>query len=143
MASLLSERMAIVATIDPVDAATSAVNSDYVDMSKFSRLMAVVMAGAITGTIDGKLTESTDGSGGSEQDLTGKTITQLSATDDNKQGVINIHESELSAGFDFVRLVLTPTGGTTNLAGAIILGGDASHEPASDSDLASVNSITA
>lgn len=141
MASLLSERMAIVATIDPVDAATSAVNSDYVDMSKFSRLMAVVMAGAITGTIDGKLTESTDGSGGSEADITGKAITQLSATDDNKQGIINIHESELSAGFDFVRLVLTPTGGTTNLAGAIILGGDASHEPASDNDLASVAEI--
>lgn len=138
----LVESMALLATVDPDDVATTAVTSDWVDMSKFGQIIAVVQAGVLSGTLDGKLQEATSSSGTGNVDLTGKTITQLSATDDDKQGLINCRAEELSAGFTHVALVITPTGGSANFASGVILGGNAYHKPASDSDLTTVNSIT-
>jgi len=100
------------------------------------------MAGAMDGTWDCKLQEATDSSGTGAADLTGKTITQLSATDDNKQAVISIDRSELSAGFTHVAAVATPTGGTANLCAVLIVGALNRYKPVASHDLASVNSIT-
>lgn len=141
--SLLSERLAVLATVDPQDGATSAVSSDYVDMADFDKLLGVVLIGAITGTVDAKFEQAKDGSGTDVKDVTGKAITQLEATDDDKQALINLRADELDIdnGFTHARLTVTPTGGTTNLLGAVILGGDPKNYPASDSDLASVAEI--
>ena len=139
--SLLSERLAILGTIDAIDHATTAVNSDYCDLTKFGRIMAILSLGAITGTFDMKIEEAKDSSGTDVQDLTGKAITRLLSTDDNKQAIINVHSSELSAGFTHVRAVVTPIGGTTNFASCVILGGDPTYAPANNNDLASVAEI--
>ena len=143
--SLLSERLAVVATIDPADQGTSAATSDYVDMSKFDKLLGVVLVGAITGTIDAKLVQATDSSGTGVKDVTGKAITTIADDEDAGQALINLRADELDidGGFRYAALVLTPTGGTTNLASAVLLGGDAKNNPASDDDLASVAEIIA
>ncbi len=143
MTSLLSERFALLGSIDAIDHATSAVSSDWCDLTKFGRLMVLLGLGAITGTFDMKLQEATDSSGTGAQDITGKAITQFAATDDNKQAIINIHSSELSTGFTHVKAIVTPVGGTTNFASCHIFGGDATYGPASDNDLASVDEIIA
>ena len=142
-ASLLSERLAVVATVDPMDGATTARSSDYVNMEEFDKLLAIVLVGAITGTIDAKLEQATDSSGTDVKDVTGKAITQVADDEDNGQMLINLRADELDMdnGFTHVRLTVTPTGGTTNLLGAVILAGDPKNYPASNYDLASVAEI--
>ena len=73
-------------------------------------------------------------------DITGKAITQLvKATDDDKQAIINLNETEVDPGDRYVQLVMT-VGTATSDAGAVILG-RAKHRPANASDLASVAEI--
>ena len=137
----IGEEIAILGTIDPIDLATSAVNSDFVAFDRFDKVAALILIGAITGTIDAKIQEAKDSGGTGVQDLTGKAITQLSATDDNKQAVISVDRNDLTVDFTHIRCVLTPTGGTTNLGGLVIIGGIARYAPVADHDLASVAEI--
>ena len=141
--SLLSERVAVVATVDPIDGATTARSSDYVDMADFDKLLGIVLIGAITGTIDAKFEQAKDGSGTDVKDVTGKAATQVADDGDAGQVLINLRADELDIdnGFTHARLTVTPTGGTTNLLGAVILAGDPKNYPASGSDLASVAEI--
>jgi hypothetical protein len=134
MGTLLSERLAILGVINPADLATSAASTGWVDVKNYNRLVALVIGGALTGTLDAKLQQATDSSGTGAKDITGKAITQLAATADNKQAIINIRQDQLdlAGGFDHVRLTLTPTGGTTNLASGLLLGGDARYSPPSN-----------
>lgn len=141
MAGQIGETIAILGTIDPVDAATSAKSSDWVAFAKFDKLAAYLSVGNVTGTIDMKLQEATDSSGTSAQDISGKSITQLAATDDNKQAIISIDRSELSSGFTHVKAVVTPTGGTANLVSVLILGAIGRYNPVSSQDLATVAEI--
>ena len=149
MNSLPSERAAVLATIDPDVTTASTVVSDYCDMSKFGRLMAVVMAGTLgtNATVDAKLRQATDASGTGVKDITGKAITQLTqaGTDQSdSQAVINLQAEDLDVEGGFTHVALSVTVGTaTSDLGAIVLGFDARHEPASDSDLASVEEIVA
>lgn len=147
MNSLASERAAVLATIDPDVTTASTVVSDYCDMTKFRRVMAVVMAGTLgsNATLDAKLRQATDASGTSVKDITGKSITQLTqaGTDaSDKQAIINCMAEELDVegGFTHVALSVTLAVATSDL-GAVVLGFDARHEPASDNDLASVDEI--
>jgi hypothetical protein len=143
MGATLGESIAILGTIDPKDLATSAVNSDYCDCAKYGKVSAFILIGAITGTIDAKLQQASDSSGTGVKDITGKSITQLAATDDNKQAVISVDVSELDLANDFthVRCVVTPTGGTTNFGGVAMLGGDARFSPVDSHDLSTVAEI--
>ena len=143
--SLPSERAAIVATIDPDDITTNAVVSDWVDMSKFERIMAVAMAGVIAGTIDVKLEQATDSSGTGAKAITNdKIATQLSAAaGDDDQVIINLRTDELDVEGGFTHVAMTIDGGTggANFAAGLILGFDPKSAPASDNDLASVLEI--
>jgi hypothetical protein len=141
MSSQPSERVAVVATIDPQDVAQTAKTSDWVPVRKWRELQALVLAGAITGTLDAKLQQATDSAGTGAADITGKAVTQFAATDDNKQAVINLKAEEVGSGYTHVALKITPTGGTTNLCGGLILGVKPQYPPASDDDLADVKEI--
>lgn len=146
MNELASEAAAVVATIDPAAIAAGAVLSDAVDMSKFDRIQAIVMAGTLgaSATLDGKLQQATT-AGGTYKDITGKAITQLvKATDDDKQAVINCRADELDMDNDyrFVKLVMTVAVATSD-AGGIVMGHAPRYGPASDNDLASVAEIVA
>ena len=60
----LSERLAVVATIDPDAYGPGAQSSDTIDMQYFDRVMFVVLAGDLgaSATLDFKVQESADGS---------------------------------------------------------------------------------
>lgn len=146
MNSLPSERVAITGTIDPDVTVASTVVSDYMDMSKFHRCMAVIMAGTLgsSATLDAKLVQATTSAGAGSKDITGKSITQLTqaGTDSDKQAVINLDAAELDLdnAFDFVAISLTVAVATSDV-GALLLGLDPRNAPASDFDLASVDEI--
>jgi hypothetical protein len=140
----LSEALGVMATIDPQLVDNATVSSDLVDMGVVRRLMFVLNVGATDTTVDAKLREAQDSGGTGEQDLSGKAITQLGATDDNKQVIIEVAAEELSAGFTHVSLDVTVGDGDTGAyVSAVGLGGIPRHHPASDDDLASVAEIVA
>ncbi len=141
--SLPSEQAAVVGVIDPDAYAAATYLSAAIDMSKFESIQAIVAVGdfVATATLDAKLTSSAT-SGGSYTDVAGKAIAQMTAagTDDNKQAVINCRASELPAGHRFVKLSVTLGTAGADL-GAVVLGHNPGHAPASDNDLASVDEI--
>ncbi len=148
--TLPSESVALLGTIDPDNYGAGAQNSDWADMSMFDQILAVVTVGTMetATTLDSKLTQATTSGGGGEKDITGKAITQLTATgsDSDKQVVINCRADELDIASDFRFVRLVQTGGAGSPANnvdhaALLFGFGARYEPASDSDLASVDEI--
>jgi hypothetical protein len=142
----LSQKLAVVSCIDPDAIAAGSVNGDAVDMSKFNRVLYVVMSGdlGVSATLDYKLQGSPNGSTG-WTDLAGKAITQLTQAggDSDKQALIEITAEELhgySSAYRYVRDVLT-VGVATSEAGAVALASCSRIHPASDDDLASVDEI--
>ena len=146
MSAFLSEKLAVVATIDPDAYGTGTQGSDYVDMTKFNRVLFVVQAGTLgsSATLDFKIQEATSSAGAGVVDLAGKAVTQLTdaSTDSDKQAIVEVCANELSAGFTHVRGVMTIATATSD-AGAIALAGVPRYHPASDNDLASVDEIVA
>ena len=140
MSNQPSERAAIVATVDPFNGNNAATSSDAVDMAKFHEAMFILALGSIDAVVDFKLQES-DASGGSYTDITGKAITQLAGTDDNKQAVITIKSEELSTGKRYVKAVVTVGSGTTSYVCVIGLGMQPRFGPAGNDDLATVAEI--
>lgn len=142
--SLPSERIAVVATVDPIDGNGTTIKSDAVDMSKFHEAMFVLMTGVLnaSGTITSiAIQESADTTDGNFAAMSpAKTATALDGSDDAKQVVINVRSDELSAGKRYVRLVATVSA-HSQLVAAIGLGVRPRYAPASDHDLASVSEI--
>ena len=151
MAELFSEKVAVLGTIDP-DAygpdlyGAVAYATDWIDMKVFDQVGFVVMAGAFGAgaTLDFKVQEATSDAGAGAQDLSGKSITQLTdaGNDDDKQVIVNVKAPELSVndGYRYVRGVMTCAVDDIDEA-VIALGVDPSYKPASNFDLASVDEI--
>jgi len=146
---LPSEACALLAKIDPDANATGAVTSDWVDMGKFESVLAIAAVGAIGAgqTLNAKLQQATDSSGTGAKDITGKAITALGATDDDKQALINCRAEELDMANNFRYVALVMTGADTNSPDTAIdydgtiLGFNPKYGPANDNDLASVAEI--
>lgn len=143
--SLPTERVAIVGVIDPDAYSTETVKTAFVPVSKFRRLMAVVMAGTLASSavLAAKLQRADDASGTNPEDITGAAITNLTqaGSDSDKQAVINYDtQGEEGNAKKFIGLSLTLSGAGGD-AGALLLGFDPFDAPASDADLASVDEI--
>ena len=141
--ALPSEAAAVAAVIDPDILTTTAFLSGAVDMSKFDRIMAVVMVGTLgaSATVDAKLQSATT-SGGSYADISNKAITQLTqgGTDSDKQVVINLRSDEMPVGDRFVKLWMDVNTQSCDGAG-IVIGFQPVHAPASDNDASTVDEI--
>ena len=142
-----ADNVAVVATIDPDVTTASTVTSDWVDMSDFHTILAVVLAGTLgtNATVDAKLEQATSAAGAGAKDISGTDITQLTqaGTDQSDtQAVISLQSDALDVdnGFQFVRLSIT-VGTATSDAGGIILGVAPRVGPATDNDLASVGEV--
>lgn len=142
MSERLNEAVAVVATIDPQLVDNTTVSSDLVDMSKFRRVMFVLSVGAVDTTVNAKLREARDSGGTGEQDISGKSIAALGASDDNKQVILEVSAAELSSGYTHVSLNVTVGDGATGAyVSAVGLGGNGRIQPSSDFDLSSVAQI--
>lgn len=152
--NLLSERLAIVSVIDPDDRASSTTAGDAIDMSVHRKLVFIVMTGVMdttagARTVDFVLTECAT-SGGSYTQISGKSITQLTGASGNKQAVVNLDASELTAGYRYVKGSLRVGGVTGTGANETCVLTLAGHSRFSDAvtttvygDLASVSEIVA
>lgn len=150
MTALPSEKMAIVATIDPdaYAAATSAYGSDWANTEYFHEYLAAIHVGtlATSATVDAAIVQATSATGAGSKAITGKSITQLTegGTDSDKQALINLRTDELdvAGGFSFIRIEMT-VGTASADSGAVLWGVQPRFGPASDNDLASVDEIVA
>lgn len=152
--SLPSERVAVLATIDPDAYTPGEQTSDWANMAYFETLMCVVCVGTIgtLGYLDVKLQQATSAAGAGAKDITGKAITRLTqaGTDSDKQAIINLRAEELDVdgGFQYVAAVAVSdnTGSPSEAGvdyGVTLFGMDARYGPASDNDIASVDEIVA
>ena len=146
MSKLPSERIAILATIDPDAYGTGTQTSDWASVEEFHQVFAVVEAGilAASATLDAKLMQATSstGAGAKVVSTANAQITQLDTGDNDKQAIMNLRTDSLdvAGGFSFValRMTLTTAGGDCS---GVLFGVDPRHGPADDFDLASVAEI--
>lgn len=116
----------------PADSQTAAQTSSWVSMADFREIYATISVGdlAATATFDAKLRQATDSSGTSAKDISGKAITQLADTDDDKALLLSVIAEELDVdnGFTHVALVCTPATAAVEF-GAMVFGCGARTRP--------------
>lgn len=140
-----TERIAVLATIDPVSQAPGAVATGWVPAAQFHSLAAMIQTGVLgaSATVDAKLQQATDSTGTGVKDIPGKSLTQiLKASGDNKQAFIELQGTDLDGnnGYGFVRLSVT-VGAAASLIAAQLLGTNPRYVPASGSNQAGVVQI--
>ncbi|MGI6730430.1 MAG: hypothetical protein ACOX5F_00820 [Anaerovoracaceae bacterium] len=144
MATIFTEKVAVLGAIDPGAHGTGTLGTGYVDMKQFDQLAFVVQVGVFESgaKVDFKLQEATSAAGAGVQDLSGKAITQLTAagTDDDKQVIVVVKASELSDGYRFVRGLMTISVDAVD-SGVLVLGADPRYMPASNFDVSTVDEI--
>lgn len=141
----LSEKVAVLATLDSASVAAGTVVSSYVSMANFHQLAAILKTGVMgaSGTIDAKLVQATSSGGAGVKDIAGKAITQIvKATGDAKQAIIEVHGSDLDVnnGYAFVALSVT-VGTAASLLDATLIGSVPRFASASASNQAGVVQI--
>lgn len=139
------EEWAIVATVDPIDANNADLSSDVVDMSKYSEIAVIVMAGVIAACATDAIAvkAATDSAGtGSATTITSKTIAMV-ATDDGFQWIITILPEEIQSqlGSTFRYLVVTQNNSAHSQLMAILVLGRVKYGLATEQDLSSVQTI--
>ncbi len=141
-----SERIAVVGTVDPQTVANAAVLTDAVDMALWHEVIFVLALGDMAAeTIDFGIYESAT-SGGSYTAISNKAATQLAAhasNNDNKQIVISVKASQLSAGMRYIKGRAITGNSTGGPACILALGLKPRYGPGSDDDLSSVVQIVA
>jgi len=104
----LSQRLAIVATIDPAQQSTTGVGSTVVDLRRHPEVVFICQTGVLgaSATVDMKL--QTGATSSPTTDLTGKSVTQLvKASNDTNQVMIGIRRSDLPVGHVYCRALVT------------------------------------
>ncbi len=144
MATLFTEKIAVLGAIDPDAYGTGTQGTAWVDMKQFDQLAFVVQVGEFQSgaTVDFKLQQATNSSGADAKDITDKAITQLTeaGTDGDKQVIVMVKAPQLDDGYRFVRGVMTISVDSVD-SGVLVLGADPRYMPASDFDVASVDEI--
>jgi hypothetical protein len=141
----LSERIAILATLDPAAVAAGTVVTNWVPLSNVAQISALLQTGTLgaSATVDAKLRQATDSSGTGAKDITGKSIAQIvKASGDNVQALIEARAEDLDMnnGYTYVALSVTVGTATSQLSAALI-GSGARFAPASVFNQAAVKQI--
>lgn len=146
MTDLLSEKLPVMATLDPVSQAAATVTSDWASMANAKQMLFILSVGALgaLATVDFKLQQATSSAGANAKDITGKAVTQLTkaGNDDNKQVLIGVRadELDLANGFSHVAGVVTVANAAC-LISLVGIGGEPRYAPVDGIDLASVDEI--
>jgi hypothetical protein len=141
----LSEKVAILATLDPASVAAGTVLTAWVPLANVGQLTALIQTGVLgaSATVDAKLRQATDASGTNAKDITGKAIAQIvKATGDNVQALVEMRAEDLDVnnGFGFVALSVTVGTAASQLSAALI-GSVTRYLPASQFNQAAVKQI--
>lgn len=102
--------------IDPQSSGAATLAGDFTYLNPYDRLDLLCSLGATdSSSVIFKLTESSDGIGTGEADISGKTVTYTAA---NKQGVITLRGYELTASKPYVRCKIVIASGSASLVNA-------------------------
>lgn len=129
---LFSEMVQILDALHAVSQGAATVDGAWVKADGHSRIVAMLDVGLIaaTGTLDLKLRQANTAGGGGAKDITGKAITQMIDTADNKFRWIELRtdELDLANGFFWVstRLVAATA---ASLVSLVVLGVDPKYAP--------------
>jgi len=98
------------------------VSTTWFAVNDYHRIVVIVSAGTLTGTLDAAVFQATNLAGGSAKAVTGKAITQLAATHDEYISAIEIRTEELDVdgGFDCLRVQTTSS--AVNVFEVIVFG---------------------
>ena len=147
---MASEEYSIIGVYDPAKITSSTVKTDAFNMSKYSKVMAIILEGAFStgGTLDAKIKFSATSNGTFTTGVTGKYITQITeaGTSSNKQAIINLNAAEACSTTKKWALVHMTAGGGSQSICAIVLGKPVRTEAFTTiaaNDLASVVEIVA
>ena len=137
-----SELLAILATLDPASQAVGTATTEWVSMTEFHDLLAIVQTGSLgtNATVEAKLQQAKDATGTGAKDVVGKALTQIvKATGENKQALINFSPDnfDLANDYAFVRLSVT-VGVAASQISAQILGVNPLYSPADAANQAEV-----
>jgi hypothetical protein len=128
MSSRMSQRLGLLAALNPASVAAGTVTTGWVDASKCEEILAVISTGALgaNGTVDAKMQQATSAAGAGAKDIANKAIAQLTqagSDKSNKQVLIDLQAQELDVqnGFQFVRLSVTTATAASQLS-AVLLG---------------------
>jgi len=137
----LSEQLAVVATIDPVAAATAAAATDIFSMSLHRRTLFILQTGATVGT--GILCNIQEGptaamTGGTAAILT---LAATACTAVASQYLFEVSGEAMGLNMQYLRGAFDPAG--ASIYAVVALADVERYHPASDRDLASVVSIQA
>lgn len=141
----LSEKVAILASLDTASVAAGTVVTAWVPMANVGQLTALIKTGVLgaSATVDAKLRQATDGTGTNAKDIAGKAITQIvKATGDGKQALIEARAEDLDVnnGFGFAALSLT-VGVAASQVDVSLIGSATRYLPASSLNAATVVQI--
>lgn len=141
----LSEKVAILATLDPASVAAGTVLTAWVPLANVGQLTALIQTGVLgaSATVDAKLRQATDSSGTGAKDVTGKAITQIvKATGDNVQAMVEMRAEDLDVNNGFAYVALSVTVGTAaSQLSAALIGSSTRYNPASSLNQAAVKQI--
>jgi len=122
----MTETIAVLDTINPALVDDAAAETGWVAIKLYRRILGIIAVGATDiGITDIKLLGATDNSGTGSTAV--KTATALTATDDNKQVLLEASKDDL-AGYTHVKLTATVGNGSTGAyITGILLGGVARY----------------
>ncbi len=131
----LTQALSIAATpISPqtLNNSTASTGNSGVDMSRFKRVLFIIMVGNVTsgGSLSAKVQESLDGST-SWTDIANSSITAI--TTSSKVATIEVRADEMTKRY--ARCTLTETGSQNVVCACVGLGGEAVLKPASNQDV--------
>src|SRR5262249_22719848 len=136
MSSWVHERVAIVATVDPIDANNVDSGSDVIDMSLWGEVMFVIALGVLNDSATNTVTiKEAATSGGAYSAISGKTKA-IVGTDDAKQFIIAVKAEELSAGMRYIKSTMDNSAHSQLMC--ILALGVPRFLPATDDDLSTV-----
>jgi len=135
-----SEKIGLVAKLAPVNGNNAATPTTVFHARHFHEYMAILQVGVIDQAVDFKL-QCSDAQNGTYTDIPGKAITQIPATGDGTERVIDLLTEEIPVGRPWIRALVTVGNGTSSLVSVIVLGVRPRVGPASDNDMATVGQI--
>jgi hypothetical protein len=141
----ISEKLAILATLDPASVSAGTVVTTWVPVAAFHSIAALIQTGVLgaSATVDAKLRQATDSTGTGAKDIAGKALTQIvKASGDNVQAIVECRSDDLDTtnGYAFVALSVT-VGTAASIVGAALIGGNGRYMPASAANQAAVKQV--
>ena len=144
MGSYLTERLALVATIDPDALDVGTHHSDPVNLAHHRKVLWLLPLGSLggpNGTVDVELQQA-DTDDGTYTAIAGKALAQYSYTagDHYEQGIIELDADELAPGNPWARAAVTVAGNNSYVS-LVAIAGDHRFTPPADTQLASLTQI--